>query len=187
MKRSLIALVAVTAISAQAQIVTRDVAQVTGVTPIMEQVRQPGQCRQVQSQHQQQGANVGMSILGGIVGGAVGSRIGQGDGRDAAIAAGAGLGAVWGAGQPQAGQFRQECDQDVMSERVRGYRVTYTYQGYQGSTTLSYQPGQTIPVVISVNADTQGQQGGYQQQGYQQPAPQYQGRYQPPQNEAQRF
>jgi uncharacterized protein YcfJ len=200
MKRSLIALVAVTAISAQAQIVTRDVAQVTGVTPIMEQVRQPGQCRQVQSQQQQQGANVGMSVIGGLIGGAVGSRIGQGDGRDAAIAAGAGLGAVWGAGQPQAAQYRQECDQDVMTERVRGYRVTYNYQGYQGSTTLSYQPGDTIPVVINVTADTQGQpqqqQQGYQQQNYQQQqgyqqqqqrAPQYQGRYQPPQNEAQRF
>jgi uncharacterized protein YcfJ len=166
MKFHLAVLAALTiATSAQAQIVTRDQAQVTGVTPIMEQVRQPGQCRQIQGQ--QQSPNVGMGILGGVVGGAIGSRFGQGDGRDAMIAIGAGTGAVWGATQGQQGQS-QQCDSDTMTERVRGYRVTYNYQGYTGSTTLSYQPGPTIPVVISVTADTQPQQQQYQQQQYQQ-------------------
>lgn len=169
MKRIALALIAVASISAQAQIVTRDQAQVTSVTPIMEQVRQPGQCRQIQTQ---QGQNTGMGILGGIVGAAVGSQFGQGTGRDAMIAIGAGTGAVWGAGQ---GQTQQQCEPDVTTERVRGYRVTYDYQGYTGTTTLSYQPGPTIPVVISVTADTQPQQQQYQPRQPQQ----YQQQYQP--------
>lgn len=195
MKRVLFALLATAAFSASAQnITTRDVAQVTGVQPLTEQVRQPGRCYQVQGQRQQQGPNVGMSILAGVVGGAVGSRIGQGDGRDAAIAAGAGLGAVWGAGQPQAQQGgQQQCEPDGVTERIRGYRVTYTYQGYTGTTTVGYQPGPTIPVVITVSPDSQqggGQQGyqqqNYQQQGYQQQNYQQQG-YQGPDHPAQRF
>jgi uncharacterized protein YcfJ len=186
MNRILIALLATAAVSASAQqIVTRDVAQVTGVQPMMEQVRQPGRCYQVPGQQQPQGPNVGMSILGGIVGGAVGSKIGKGDGRDAAIAAGAGLGAVWGSGQPQAGQggYQQQCEPDGVSERVRGYRVTYNYQGYTGTTVVGYQPGPTIPVVITVAPDTAQ---GYQQQGYQQQGYQQQG-YQQPDHPAQRF
>lgn len=182
MKRVLLALIATASISAFAQqIVTRDVAQVTSVQPMMEQVRQPGRCYQVPGQQQQQG-NTGMSILGGIVGGAVGSQVGQGDGKLAATALGAGIGAVWGSGQPTAGQYQQQCEPDGVTERIRGYRVTYTFQGYTGSTVLNYQPGPTIPVLISVSPDTQ-QQGGYQQQ-YQQPR---QNQYQGPDHPAQRF
>ena len=170
MKRLILITLAVFALSAHSQIVTRDQAQVTGVTPIVEQVRQPGQCRQIQSHRQQQSPNVGQAILGGIVGGAVGSQFGQGQGRDAMIAAGSALGAVWGSGQPQSGQMQQQCDSDTLTERVRGYRVTYVYQGYTGTTMMTTQPGSSIPVVISVTADAQPQQQ-YQ--------PQYQQQYQP--------
>jgi uncharacterized protein YcfJ len=165
MKRIVIAsVVSVLATSALAQqIVTRDVAQVTSVQPMMEQVRQPGRCYQVPGQMQPQ-SNTGMSILGGIVGGAVGSQVGQGDGKLAATALGAGIGAVWGSGQPtNSNQYQQQCEPDSVAERIRGYRVTYTFQGYTSSTVLNYQPGPTIPVVISVSPDTQ-QQGGSRQQ-----------------------
>lgn len=177
MKRITIALiVGALATSAFAQqIITRDVAQVKSVQPMMEQVRQPGRCYQVPNQVQPQG-NTGMSILGGIVGGAVGSQVGQGDGKLAATALGAGIGAVWGSGQPTTGnQYQQQCEPDSVAERIRGYRVTYTFQGYTSSTVLNYQPGSTIPVVISVSPDVQQLQGGSRQQ------------YQGPDHPSQRF
>lgn len=170
MKRLIIAL-ATCAIAASVfaqQIITRDVAQVTNVQPMVDQIRQPGRCFQVPNQSQPQG-NTGMSILGGIVGGAVGSQVGQGDGKLAATALGAGIGAVWGSGQTATGnQYQQQCEPDGIAERIRGYRVTYTFQGYTSSTVLNYQPGPTIPVIISVSPDVQ-QLGGPPRQSYRGP------------------
>jgi uncharacterized protein YcfJ len=156
-------IVSLVALSAQAQIVTRDQAQVTNVTPIVDQIRQPGQCRQYQGNAQtQQGPNVGRAAIGALVGGVIGSRFGAGHGRDAMIAAGAATGAVIGAGQNDQSQTVQ-CDQDTIVEQIRGYRVAYTYQGYQATVNLPYQPGPTINVTITVDVEVQQPQQGFQQ------------------------
>lgn len=158
---TLLALVS-TAVSAQA-IITRDQAQVVGVEPITEQVRQAGRCSQP-NQYQQQEMNIGGAVLGTVIGGVIGSRFGGGHGREALIAAGAGAGALYGANQNnQQGYTGIQCEPDTVGHRIVGYRVTYEYQGYRATTITQYQPGQTVPVTITVAVENQ------QPQQYQQP------------------
>ena len=169
MKKYLVTIFAfvATAVSAQS-IITRDHAQVIGVDPITEQIRQPGRCNQPNQYQPQQEINLGGAALGTAIGGLIGSRLGSGHGREAFIAAGAGMGAVYGANQnPAQGYSGSQCEPDTVGHRVVGYRVTYEYQGYRATTITQHQPGQTVPVTITVSIDNQSQYQQQQQQ-YQQ-------------------
>lgn len=100
-------------------------------------------------------------IVGSIVGAAVGNRFGRGSGRDIATIAGAVLGGTLGhdyksrRGRPgeveQVVEERCEIHHDVQTEeRVEGYRVTYRYHGRDYTTRMDQDPGDRIPVSVSV-------------------------------------
>ena len=113
----------------------------------------------------------GGTIVGGLVGGALGHQVGGGRGRDVATVVGAVLGAIVGdqlanrnapvqyADDPYAanGQYQlaqrevQRCRTvyDTQS-RITGYLVSYDYRGQQHSTLMSTQPGDRLPVRVSI-------------------------------------
>jgi uncharacterized protein YcfJ len=106
------------------------------------------------------GANgYGGVLIGGVAGGLLGNQVGKGHGREAATAAGAVIGAIAGdrlsgqGGQPQRMVQREvrSCRtvQDVQ-QRLAGYRVAYEYRGQQYTTMTREQPGNTLPVRVSV-------------------------------------
>ena len=105
------------------------------------------------------GVNYGGVLIGGVAGGLLGNQVGKGHGREAATAVGAVVGALAGdhlAGaqaQTAAPQQREVRDcrtvYDVQ-QRVTGYRVTYEYRGQAFTTMTRTQPGDSIPVRLSV-------------------------------------
>lgn len=109
--------------------------------------------------------SIGGALLGGLIGGVVGSQVGQGHGNTAATGAGAIAGAIIGdhvANQNaqqtvQVPQTREEqhCRQvENYRDVIRGYDVTYRYNGREISTRMPYQPGTTVRVGVSVLVDT---------------------------------
>ena len=105
------------------------------------------------------GGGYGGAIVGGVAGGLLGNQVGKGHGREAATAAGAVIGAITGDrianGQPQQ---VQQVQREVRScrtvydtqQQLSGYLVTYEYRGHQYSTVMREQPGNTVPVRVSV-------------------------------------
>lgn len=94
------------------------------------------------------------AVVGGAAGGLLGSQVGRGDGRTAATATGAIAGAVVGDRvdnrQTAAAQPVQRCRTVEMTrEVVRGYSVVYRYNGRDITTTMPYDPGQTVRVAVS--------------------------------------
>ena len=94
-----------------------------------------------------------------VAGGILGNQVGKGHGREAATAAGAVIGALAGdriANNQQPAY--QESQREVRScrtvhdvqNRLTGYRVTYEYRGHQYATVTREQPGQSLPVRVSV-------------------------------------
>jgi len=108
--------------------------------------------------------SLGGALLGGVIGGVLGSQVGQGHGNTAATAAGAIAGALIGdrAANPdnapaqqvvQAPQTRVErhCRQiENYRDVIRGYTVTYRYNGHDVTVRMSSQPGETVRVGVSV-------------------------------------
>jgi len=107
------------------------------------------------------GTGYGGAIIGGVAGGLLGNQVGKGHGREAATAAGAVIGAITGDrlqnnGQPQ--QVVQAPPREVrncrtvadVQQQLTGYRVTYEYRGNQYQTVMREQPGQSLPVRVSV-------------------------------------
>lgn len=147
-----------------------DRARVTQVQPQYEQVQVPRQecsTQYVQDAPQpvaQTGGNgYAGAIIGGVAGGLLGNQVGKGHGKEAATAAGAVIGAITGdrvqnngAGQPQ--QYVQAPPREVQScrnvmdvqQRLTGYRVSYEYRGNNYITVMHEQPGQSLPVRVSV-------------------------------------
>lgn len=139
-----------------------DTARVTRVAPRMEQVHRPREeCRTsyVQVPVQQQ-RSAGGSVLGGIAGAVLGNQIGDGSGRVAATAAGAIAGAVIGdrvqnqnapQGQHVQEQAVRQCRMvDAYETRTVGYDVTYDYHGQSYTSMMSYDPGASVRVRVSV-------------------------------------
>jgi len=166
MKRiAILALAATGAIAAQAQTFV-DRARVQSVQPQYESVQVPRQ--ECTSQFVQDAPQVvggergyGGAIVGGVAGGLLGNQVGKGHGREAATAAGAVIGALTGdrlqnSGQPQ--QIVQAPPREVrncrtvadVQQQLTGYRVTYEYRGNQYQTVMREQPGQSLPVRVSV-------------------------------------
>src|SRR3989338_7117313 len=102
------------------------------------------------------------AIVGGVAGAVLGSQVGGGTGSKVATAAGGIIGAVVGDRVANPDQQRSEqverC-REVQTSRevIKGYNVTYRYNGRDVTTTLPYQPGSTIWVGVSVIDDQQGQ------------------------------
>lgn len=136
-----------------------DYARVVNVVPQVEQINQPRQqcwMEQVPVQQRQQ-RGIGGAIVGGLAGGVLGSQIGGGSGRTAAAAVGAMTGAIVGdrmENDQQAmvvNQPVQRCQMvDQWETRNNGYAVTYEYRGHTATTILPYEPGNRIPVRVSV-------------------------------------
>lgn len=110
------------------------------------------------------------SIVGGIAGALLGSQVGGGSGKKAATAAGGVAGVLIGdrVANPDRPRTEQvERCRDVPSYRdvIKGYTVTYRYNGKEATTNLPYQPGDTVRVGVSLIED-QTRQEGYQDRSY---------------------
>jgi len=98
------------------------------------------------------------AVVGGAAGAIVGNQVGSGSGRTAATGAGAVAGAVAGdrigSGNTERdqGQPVQHCRTVDVGERkiIRGYNVVYRYNGRDATTTMPYDPGNTVRVSVGV-------------------------------------
>lgn len=140
-----------------------DFGRVVRVQPRVEQISMPRQeCRteyqQVPVQQQQRSA--GGSIVGGIAGALLGSQVGSGNGKVAATAAGAIAGAMVGDRVDNNGRqnyngvqeqaVRQCRTVDAFESRTIGYDVTYEYRGQNHIAFMQRDPGNRIPLRVSV-------------------------------------
>jgi uncharacterized protein YcfJ len=171
-KSSLTGIAAVTALVVQCASAADfvDVAPVVASTPILEQVNTPQQqCSNEQvvtPAPSSSGSPLG-AIVGGIAGGVIGHQIGSGRGNAVATGIGAVTGAVIGDkvdpnggvfnGNANAGsnqQVVQRCHTvDNWQDVIRGYNVTYRYNGRDVTVRLPYDPGPEVRVSISVVPD----------------------------------
>ena len=165
-----------------------DTARVVSSKPIYERVSEPKQecwnetvssTGSVTQSAPVEERSIGGALLGGVIGGVVGSQIGQGNGSTVATGAGAIAGAIIGdrvANQnasrqtqtTQVPQIREEqhCRQvENYREVIRGYNVTYHYNGRDVTTRLPYQPGDTIQVSVGVVGDTSNGSGARDNRG----------------------
>ena len=154
-----------------------DTAKVISSTPILERVSEPRQecwnetvssTGTVTKSAPVEEHSIGGALLGGLIGGVVGSQIGQGNGSTVATGVGAIAGAIIGdrvatqdASQQtqttQVPQIREErhCRQvENYRDVIRGYNVTYHYNGRDVTTRLPSQPGETVQVSVGVVGDT---------------------------------
>lgn len=144
-----------------------DIAPVVATAPILEHVNTPRQeCwnEQVVTSAPANGGSPLGAIIGGIAGGVVGHQIGGGRGNAVATGVGAVAGAVIGdkvdpnggvlGGNANAGtreQVVQRCRTvDNWQDVVRGYNVTYRYNGRDVSVRLPYDPGPNVRVAVSL-------------------------------------
>lgn len=147
-----------------------DVAPVVASAPIFEHVNAPRQeCwnEQVTTQTQGSGGSPLGAIIGGIAGGVLGHQVGSGRGNAVATGVGAVAGAAIGDKvDPNGGVFggnanaqtREQTVQrcrtvDNWQEVVRGYNVTYRYNGRDVTVRLPYDPGPDVRVSVGVIAD----------------------------------
>lgn len=136
----------------------QDTAQVVSVAPSYSEVNRPTQDCRYESVPAggQRDRSLGGAIIGGIAGGILGNQVGGGHGREAATAAGAVAGALVGDrldNRDNEPRYREveHCRTVDHWERVpQGYRVTYKYHGKTFTQMMSYDPGDTVKVRVSV-------------------------------------
>lgn len=102
------------------------------------------------------------SVVGGVAGAVLGSQVGGGTGKKAATAVGGIAGVVIGdrvanPDQPRTEQVQRCRDVSDGREVIKGYNVTYRYNGQDITTTLPYQPGSTVRVAVSIVQDQGGE------------------------------
>jgi uncharacterized protein YcfJ len=101
----------------------------------------------------------GGAVIGGVAGGILGNQVGKGHGREAATAVGAVVGALagnhignqggaWGPGEPR--EVRRCQAVNEVESRLTGYRVDYDYRGQTYTTVTAQDPGQYLPVRVSI-------------------------------------
>ncbi len=177
MKRTVItSLFASALLGAQAQTFT-DTARVRSADPQYETVNVPrNECsshwveerggRGDYERQSGQDRRYGGAIVGGLAGGVIGNQIGGGSGKNAATALGVVLGAMAGDRMENDGHRdhydnrRQEISQrevqrcrtvyDVQT-RLTGYNVAYEYRGQNYTTFMRTNPGNRLPVRVSVD------------------------------------
>ena len=135
-----------------------DYARVVNVTPRYEKVNYPKKECYTEYEQVRRERSVGGAIIGGVAGGVLGGQIGKGRGRTAAAAVGAITGAIVGDRIDNDDYDRvverpvRTCRRvDHWESRVDGYDVTYEYQGRTYTTVMSYDPGDRLPVNVSVS------------------------------------
>ena len=150
---ALLALTTLTSLGAQAS-THFEVARVLSSEPIYERIRTED-CRDIPVTRTQPASgenHLGGTLVGGLVGGLLGSQVGGGHGRDLAIAAGAVTGGLVGnnvAGAPRTvTDSRREC-RDRTEDRLKGYAVTYEYQGHREIVTLPTNPGPELQLRVT--------------------------------------
>lgn len=154
-----------------------DTAKVISSTPVYERVSEPRQecwtetvssTGVVTKSAPVEERSIGGALIGGVVGGVVGNQVGQGTGNTVATAAGAIAGAIIGdrvanpsnqqaqqtSQMPQSREERRCRQVENYRDVVRGYDVTYRYNGRDVTTRLPYQPGDTVQVSVGVVGDT---------------------------------
>lgn len=111
------------------------------------------------------------SIVGGIAGALLGSQVGGGSGNKAATAAGGVAGVLIGdrvanSDQPRSEQVERCREVENARDVIKGYTVIYRYNGQEATTTLPYQPGDTVKVGVSLIQDQtrSGRDQGYRQE-----------------------
>lgn len=113
-----------------------------------------------------QARQYGGAIVGGLAGGVLGHQVGGGSGKDVATALGAVLGAITGdqfQNRNQRAQYDNGQYEDVQREvkrcrtvnetqtRITGYRVAYDYRGQHYTTFMRNNPGNSLPVRVTVD------------------------------------
>ncbi|MBC3871888.1 glycine zipper 2TM domain-containing protein [Undibacterium oligocarboniphilum] len=134
-----------------------DTARVVNVQPMYQQSSSDCNIQQQSSQTESSRNNTG-GLLGGVAGALLGSQIGGGNGRIAAAALGGVVGALTGDrldnrqdSQPSLQRTNYALCQNNATSQLTGYLVTYEYNGRQGSKRFSYDPGQVVRVLVSVD------------------------------------
>jgi uncharacterized protein YcfJ len=146
-----------------------DSAKVVASAPIYERVSEPKQecwyetvSSTAPAVAPQEERSLGGALLGGVIGGVMGNQVGDGHGKTAATAAGAIAGALIGdratnSNSAQAQTFtpqtrtEQRCRQiENFRDVIRGYNVTYRYNGRDVTVRLPYQPGEKVQVGVSL-------------------------------------
>lgn len=98
------------------------------------------------------------AVIGGAAGGLAGAQVGKGNGKTTATAVGAIAGSMIGDRvqnpQPGSGYIAQPAEQcrtvEVPRDIIKGYTVVYRYNGHDVTTTLPYDPGNTVRVGVSL-------------------------------------
>ena len=101
------------------------------------------------------GRSVTGGLVGGLAGALLGSQIGGGSGNKAATAAGGIAGVLIGdrvanPDRPTSQQVERCRDVENFRQVIKGYNVTYRYNGRDVTTTLPYDPGNTVRVGVSL-------------------------------------
>ncbi len=173
MKRLVIAsLFATTLLGAYAETYV-DNARVRSAEPQYENIIVPREeCRshwineQSSVREEPQARQYGGAIVGGLAGGVLGHQVGGGRGKDAATALGVVLGAITGdqvQNRDQRAQYDNPQYENVQREvkrcrtvnetqsRITGYRVAYEYRGQNYTTLMRSNPGNSLPVRVTVD------------------------------------
>lgn len=166
MKSLVLMLGLASAVGVAAQAQAAEYGRVITTTPVVENYSTPQQSCWTEQVQVEQPHNYGGALLGGIFGGLLGSTIGRGNGNVAATAAGAVIGAV--SADNATNQYNtsvqnvQKCTtvQGASQQRIVGYDVTYEYSGQRYTTRMAYDPGNRVPINVTVDG---GQQQDNQQ------------------------
>lgn len=138
-----------------------DRVRVLDVEPVYDVVQTPVEHRECwREEHSRVRRDGGASMVAGsIIGGVLGHQVGDGDGRKVATVAGTIIGAAVGremgreaAARPRVEQERhcRVTDELVEEEYLRGYHVTYQYQGRHFTTFMDEHPGKFLHVQVGV-------------------------------------
>lgn len=141
-----------------------DTARVVSSTPVYDEVNEPRtECwtERTGYRYERDDRSYGGAVLGALVGGVVGHQFGKGNGNKAATAAGAAIGAITGDNIDNTDRrgYRRPVEEqrcrtvDHWNRRVAGYDVVYRYKGEEYSTFLSYDPGPSLRLRVSVSVD----------------------------------
>lgn len=154
-RRALQALAAAAALLAGSAMAT-EYGTVVSKTAVYSQVAVPvQQCVQQNQVSRAQPSGAG-ALIGALVGGGAGNLIGHGSGRALATGVGVLAGAITGNnveanGAPTVVTPVQTCHQEQRVEnRLVGFDVVYDYNGQRYSTRLASDPGDHVPLNVSV-------------------------------------
>lgn len=139
-----------------------DRARVLRADPVYDVVRTPVErrdCWREEYTEVRRGDGGASMVVGSIIGGVIGHQVGDGDGRKVATVAGTIIGAAVGRemgrdaqGEPRTVEERhcRVSEEIVEEEYLRGYHVTYQYQGRRFTTFTDRDPGKFLHVQVGV-------------------------------------